>query len=66
MLIRIRTDINAAPSRKSWASNWVIIRDIGLDLALLKNDTAEMVIIEFTKKYDIISKMVNFVSGIRT
>jgi hypothetical protein len=47
---RIRTETKAAPSRKSWASNWVIIREIGWFRTVLKKETAEMVTIELIKK----------------
>jgi hypothetical protein len=47
---KIRRDTKAAASRKSWASNWVIIRETGLFRIVFKKDTAEMVIMEFTKK----------------
>ena len=46
----IKIETNAAPSRKSWASNWVIKSETGRFHTVHKNDTAEIVTIELTKK----------------
>jgi hypothetical protein len=43
-------DTKAALSNCMVASNWVIIKETGLIRTGLKKDTAEMVIMEFTKK----------------
>lgn len=48
----ISNDTKAADSKSSCASNCVIIRDMGLVFAFARNATAEMVIMELTKKYD--------------
>ena len=55
---RMTKDTNAAHSSCIWPSNWVIMSATGLLATVAKNDTAEIVIIELMKKYDIISTIV--------
>ena len=47
---RINSDTNAVPSIKDWDSNCGINNDNGVVLKLIKKDTAEIVIMAFTKK----------------
>ena len=48
------------------ASNWLIIRETGLLAVVAKKDTAEIVIIQLTKKYENISQIVPLHWGIKT
>ena len=47
---RIIREMTAAHSSCIWASNWLIIRETGRLSVVARKDTAEMVIIQFTKK----------------
>ena len=49
LMMRITNETAAAHSNCIWLSNIGIIKDIGLVLVVFKNETADIVIMEFTK-----------------
>ena len=59
--VKIVSETKAAPSTTICAWNKLIIKERGLFCAVARNETAEIVIIEFTKKYENISKIVDFI-----
>ena len=65
-IAKIARETKAASSNCICPSNCVIKSETGLLSIAAKKDTAEIVIIEFTKKYDIISAIVPLDSGMRT
>ena len=66
LTINIKSETKAAPSTTICAWKRFIINERGLFCAVAKKETAEIVIIEFTKKYENIYKIVDFIWGSKT